>query len=37
MSLHELAGKPAPRSILANIPRLVSAYYTHKPDTSDPA
>jgi len=37
MNLHELAGKPAPRSILANIPRLVSAYYTHTPDTSDPA
>ncbi len=36
MSLHELAGKPAPRSILANIPRLVSAYYTHTPDASDP-
>ncbi|HVO65306.1 MAG TPA: phosphoglucomutase (alpha-D-glucose-1,6-bisphosphate-dependent) [Syntrophales bacterium] len=37
MGVHELAGKPAPRSILANIPRLVAAYYTHKPDTSDPA
>ena len=37
MSVHELAGKPAPRSILANIPRLVSAYYTHTPDASDPA
>src|SRR4030043_145209 len=37
MSVHELAGKPAPRSILANIPRLISAYYTHKPDVSDPA
>ena len=37
MSVHELAGKPAPRSILANIPRLLSAYYTHKPDTSDSA
>jgi phosphoglucomutase len=37
MTLHELAGKPAPRSLLANIPRLVSAYYTHKPDVSDPA
>ncbi len=36
MSPHELAGKPAPRSILANIPRLVSAYYTHTPDASDP-
>ncbi|MDZ4063534.1 MAG: phosphoglucomutase, alpha-D-glucose phosphate-specific, partial [Coriobacteriia bacterium] len=34
--MHELAGKPAPRSLLANIPRLVSAYYTHTPDASDP-
>jgi phosphoglucomutase len=34
--VHELAGKPAPRSLLENIPRLVSAYYTHKPDVSDP-
>jgi phosphoglucomutase len=33
--VHELAGKPAPRSLLANIPRLVSAYYTEKPDLSD--
>jgi phosphoglucomutase len=37
MSIHELAGKPAPRSILANIPRLISAYYTHTPDAADPA
>lgn len=37
MGVHELAGKPAPRSILANIPKLVSAYYTHKPDAFDPA
>ena len=36
MSVHELAGKPAPRSILANIPRLISAYYTHRPDPADP-
>ncbi len=36
MSLHELAGKPAPRSILVNIPQLVSAYYTGRPETSDP-
>ncbi len=34
--VHPLAGKPAPRSLLINIPRLVSAYYTHKPDVSDP-
>jgi phosphoglucomutase len=29
-----LAGKPAPRQMLANIPRLVSAYYTHRPKAS---
>lgn len=37
MALHPLAGKPAPRAILVNVPRLVSAYYTQKPDLSDPA
>ncbi len=37
MALHELAGKPAPRSMLVNIPRLISAYYTHRPDPADPA
>lgn len=37
MAMHELAGKPAPRSMLANIPRLVAAYYTHRPDTSEAA
>jgi phosphoglucomutase len=37
MDIHELAGKPAPRSLLANIPRLVSAYYTHTPAAADPA
>lgn len=37
MTTHALAGKPAPRSLLANIPRLVSAYYTQKPDVADPA
>ncbi len=36
MSVHELAGKPAPRSILVHVPRLVSAYYTLKPDVTDP-
>ncbi len=35
MALHELAGKPAPRSVLANIPRLVSRYYNQKPDVTD--
>jgi phosphoglucomutase len=33
---HELAGKPVPRALLANIPRLISAYYTYKPDVSNP-
>jgi len=36
MTVHELAGKPAPRSLLANIPRLMTAYYANKPDVSDP-
>jgi phosphoglucomutase len=35
MALHPLAGQPAPRDMLENIPRLVSAYYTHKPDPTD--
>ena len=35
MTLHELAGKPAPNSILVNIPRLVSAYYTNHPDVTE--
>src|SRR5215216_182506 len=36
MATHPLAGKPAPRELLINVPRLVSAYYTGKPDTSVP-
>ena len=36
MALHELAGKPALNSMLANIPRLVSSYYSFKPDPSNP-
>lgn len=32
MDLNPLAGKPAPASILINIPRLITAYYTEKPD-----
>lgn len=32
MSVHELAGKKAPKSILVNIPRLISAYYVNRPD-----
>ncbi|HET6564626.1 MAG TPA: phosphoglucomutase (alpha-D-glucose-1,6-bisphosphate-dependent) [Xanthomonadales bacterium] len=37
MSLHPLAGKPAPQSILANIPRLVADYYGLSPDATEPA
>jgi phosphoglucomutase len=36
MSTHELAGKPVPNVYLTNVPRLVSAYYTHKPNPDDP-
>jgi len=32
-----LAGKPAPRSSLVDIPKLVSAYYTNVPDPAEPA
>jgi phosphoglucomutase len=31
MALHELAGKPAPRSMLIDVPGLVSSYYTNEP------
>ena len=34
MSLNALAGKPAPRDILVNVPRLITAYYTEVPDPS---
>ena len=33
----QLAGKPAPDDLLANIPRLVAAYYTTQPDPENPA
>ncbi len=35
MSLHSLAGKPAPIEILENIPRLVADYYSLSPDATD--
>jgi len=37
MPLHPLAGKPAPESLLENIPRLVSQYYALQPDPKNPA
>ncbi|MGH8379999.1 phosphoglucomutase (alpha-D-glucose-1,6-bisphosphate-dependent) [Pseudomonas sp.] len=34
MKLSPLAGKPAPTSVLVDIPRLLTAYYTGQPDAS---
>ncbi|MBI3344998.1 MAG: alpha-D-glucose phosphate-specific phosphoglucomutase [Gammaproteobacteria bacterium] len=36
MKVNPLAGKPAPSAMLANIPKLVKAYYTDMPDFSAP-
>jgi phosphoglucomutase len=33
-TIHPLAGKPAPASILVDLPRLVTAYYALRPDPS---
>jgi len=35
MSIHELAGKQAPKGMLINVPSLVASYYALKPDASD--
>lgn len=37
MAEHPLAGKPASRSLLVNVPQLISAYYTYKPEPENPA
>jgi phosphoglucomutase len=37
MQISPLAGKPAEQNILVDIPRLVTAYYTGKPELSVPA
>ncbi len=37
MSLHRLAGKPAPPELLVNVPRLVTDFYARRPDSSNPA
>ena len=36
-TISPLAGKPAPVSMLVNVPRLVTAYYAEHPDSSVPA
>lgn len=35
--VHLLAGNPAPPSLLVNVPKLVTAYYSEQPDPSVPA
>ena len=37
MSVHPLAGKPAPFEYLVNVPRMISAYYTRRPDPGIPS
>src|SRR5512139_2316665 len=37
MAIDPRAGQPAPRELLINIQRLVSAYYTCHPDPGEPA
>jgi phosphoglucomutase len=37
MRVSPLAGKPAPPSLLVNVPRLVTAYYVERPDPTVPA
>ena len=36
MDAHKLAGKRVPPELLTNIPRLLSAYYSYKPDVKNP-
>jgi phosphoglucomutase len=36
MALSPLAGKPAPTDLLINVDKLVSTYYSRKPDFADP-
>ncbi|HEX2657693.1 MAG TPA: phosphoglucomutase (alpha-D-glucose-1,6-bisphosphate-dependent) [Polyangia bacterium] len=37
MPIEKIPGQPAPRGLLVNVPRLVSAYYTTIPDPTVPA
>lgn len=37
MSIDPRAGRPAPPELLVDVPRLVAAYYTERPDAEDPA
>jgi phosphoglucomutase len=35
--IHPLAGQPAPHSVLVDIPRLITAYYSERPDPANGA
>ncbi|MCA9624879.1 MAG: phosphoglucomutase, alpha-D-glucose phosphate-specific, partial [Myxococcales bacterium] len=35
--VHEGAGKPAPREALVDVPRLIAAYFTERPDPGEAA
>src|SRR5216684_5995115 len=37
VEVNPLAGKPAPASMLTNVPRLVTAYFASKPDPAVPS
>ncbi len=37
MRIDKLAGKPAPRALLVNVPRLIATYYTDQPDPANPS
>jgi phosphoglucomutase len=36
MAIHPLAGKPAPKDVLVDVPTLLRAYHEREPDPSDP-
>jgi phosphoglucomutase len=37
MTVHPLAGQPAPQSVLVDVPKLIAAYYDGEPDPHEPA
>ncbi|HET6417686.1 MAG TPA: phosphoglucomutase (alpha-D-glucose-1,6-bisphosphate-dependent) [Polyangiales bacterium] len=37
MTAHPLAGQPAPKGVLVDVPKLIAAYYEGKPDPNEPA
>ncbi|MEZ4446651.1 MAG: hypothetical protein R3B72_46665 [Polyangiaceae bacterium] len=36
VGVHPGAGKPAPREALVDVPRLIAAYFTERPDPGRP-